>query len=454
MGNQIGQSKVHLIGVGGIGMSGIAEVLVGLGAKVSGSDIKTSERTQNLESLGVKVFIGHDAGHVKDVDVVVYSSAVKKENPERQQAEAKQIPVITRAEALAELMRAKRGVAIAGTHGKTTTTSMVAQVFEQADKSPTIVSGGIVRNIGSNAKLGKGEWFIAEADESDGSFERLSPEISVITNIDDDHMEHYGSKEVLLDCFYKFADRIPFYGSVIYCGDDKDCEKIFEAFPKKTISYGFSKACEFYLEKTNEQQVYKVFHKDVCLGEFKSALPGDYNALNSLASMVVGLRAGLSFKEVKAGVEAFSGVRRRFEYKVDKEGFTVLDDYAHHPTEVRAVLKACRDKFKGRKIKCIFQPHRFSRLKSCWDDFKMAFADSSEVIFLPVYAAGEKEIEGYTLKDFLEQVEIKNKVLLEGDFESVKDYVLSRREVGDVVITMGAGDVYKVSDLIQRAYGN
>lgn len=447
--NRIARSKVHLVGVGGIGMSAIAEILVTLGADVAGSDIKKSERTDYLEKKGVRISIGHSADNIKDADVLVYSSAIDAQNPEMLFAKAKNIPTISRAEALAELMRAKRGIAIAGTHGKTTTTSMVAQIFESASRQPTVVSGGIVHRFGSNAKLGSGEWFIAEADESDGSFEKLSPELSVITNIDNDHIEHYGSFQNLIDCFLKFADRIPFYGSLVYCGDDEDCKKIFEHFQKKSISYGFGDHNEFSMRDFGKG-LFQVSHLDEVLGEFKAPLPGNHNALNALAAMVIGLRAGIDFETIKEGIESFTGVRRRFEIKADNEkrDLMVVDDYAHHPTEIVATLTACKKRFLGCRIRCVFQPHRYSRLKTCWDQFKNAFDMADELYLTEVYPAGELPLEGYESSDLLRNVTNSKVFMATGDFKTVSADLLKSSRPGDLIITLGAGDVYKISDLV------
>jgi UDP-N-acetylmuramate--alanine ligase len=453
--NRIARSRVHLIGIGGIGMSAIAEILVNLGAEVSGSDLKKSERTDYLEKKGVRICLGHNSDNIKETDVVVYSSAIQADNSEMLFARAKNIPTISRAEALAELMRAKRGVAIAGTHGKTTTTSMVAQLFESASRQPTVVSGGIVHRFGSNAKLGDGEWFIAEADESDGSFEKLSPELSVITNIDNDHIEHYGSFENLMDCFLKFADRIPFYGSVVYCGDDEDCRKIFEGFQKKSISYGFGEHNEFCIRDFGKQ-LFQVSHKESVLGEFKSPLPGNHNALNALAAMVVGLRAGIDFETLKEGIESFTGVRRRFEVKADFEekDLMVIDDYAHHPTEIVATLSACKKRFLGCRIRCVFQPHRYSRLKTCWDQFKNAFDMADELFLTEVYPAGESPLTGFESKDLLANVTNSKSKLLSGGFEDISEDLIKSSKPGDVIITLGAGDVYKISELVAKNFMN
>ncbi|MGH1467650.1 MAG: UDP-N-acetylmuramate--L-alanine ligase [Bdellovibrionales bacterium] len=447
--NRITQSKVHLIGIGGIGMSGIAEILINRGAKVSGSDIKSSERTKYLEDKGVRICVGHDAENIQDADVVVYSSAIKSDNPEMLYARTKNVPTISRAEALAELMRSKRGVAIAGTHGKTTTTSMVAQIFESALKNPTVVSGGIVLRFGSNAKLGTGEWFIAEADESDGSFERLSPELSVITNVDNDHIEHYGSFANLKDAFLKFADRIPFYGSVIYCGDDDDCLSLFKDFKKKAVSYGFGEDNDFSIKDLG-RQVYQITRGDEVLGSFKPPLPGNHNALNSLAAVVVGLRAGISFEELKVGIESFSGVRRRFEIKADfeEEDVLVIDDYAHHPTEIVAALSACKKRYLGSRVRCVFQPHRYSRLQTCWDQFKNAFDMADEVFLVNVYAAGEAPIDGFGSKELREQITNGKTSHVTVGFEELSNELIKTSREGDVIITLGAGDVYKIGDLV------
>ena len=446
------KSRVHLIGIAGIGVSGIAEILLGYGAQVSGSDLNLSERTKRLESLGAKIFNKHEASHVHEADVVVYSGAISLDNVELVEAKKLKIPTIPRAEALAELMRAKRGVAIAGTHGKTTTTSMLASVFESAGKNPTVVSGGVVVKLGSNAKLGTGEWFIAEADESDGSFERLSPEISVVTNIDNDHIDHYGSYKNLINAFFKFADRIPFYGSVVYCGDDPDCCDAFEKISKKTISYGFEITNDFCLRSAGKGQ-YTVTHQEEEIGTFESPLPGDYNALNGLAAIVVGMRAGLTFETAKEGIESFKGVKRRFEMKLDLEDrdIMILDDYAHHPTEIAAVLTACKQKFLGAKVKCVFQPHRYSRLKTCWDQFLNAFDKCDELFVLPVYEAGEKPIEGFDSKTLTQKVfHEKTNYIGETDHEKVANVIYENIKSGDLIITLGAGDVFKVSELISK----
>ncbi len=447
--SRITQSKVHFIGIGGIGMSGIAEILINRGARVSGSDIISSERTEYLKNQGVRIYMGHHSTHVQDADVVVYSSAIQVNNLEILYAKTKNIPTISRAEALSELMRSKRGIAIAGTHGKTTTTSMVAQIFESALKNPTVVSGGIVLRFGSSAKLGTGEWFIAEADESDGSFEKLSPELSVITNIDNDHIEYYGSFQRLKNAFLKFADRIPFYGSVVYCGDDDNCVSLFKGFKKKEISYGFGEENDFSIKDLGAPG-YKVLRKNEVLGILNPPLPGHHNALNSLAAIVISLRAGISFKNIKIGLESFSGVKRRFEFKANfkKSNIVVIDDYAHHPTEITATLSTCKKKFPKNRIRCIFQPHRYSRLQTCWDQFKNAFNMADEVYLLNVYSAGEEPISGFELKNLKEQISREKIILVTTGFKELSKKIIKTLKQEDVIISLGAGDVYKVTDLI------
>ncbi len=447
---KIAQSKVHFVGVGGIGMSGIAEVLVNLGAKVSGSDLKESPRTEHLKKCGVQIFIGHDKENVSDVDVLVFSSAVKKDNPELIEAVKREIPLISRAEALSELMRTKRGVAIAGTHGKTTTTSMVAHIFDTADRNPTVVSGGVVLRFGTTAKLGTGEWFIAEADESDGSFDKLSPEISVITNVDNDHLEHYGSFENLLKAYKDFANKIPFYGSILYCGDDRDCSGLFRDFDKKAISFGFGEENDFYLVPKGRQGVFVVFHKGEELGEMHPTMPGTYNALNALAAMVVAFRAGIDFETIKKGIESFEGVQRRFEIKgdFDKQDILVVDDYAHHPTEVMAVLSACKKKYLGRRVRCIFQPHRYSRLQTCWEQFRNVFDMADEVFMLPVYRAGEAPIKGYESEDLANAVSHDVVSVHNDGFDALVNQLVETQKEGDLFITLGAGDVNKISQML------
>ncbi len=434
------ESRVHFIGVGGIGMSGLAELLKNMGADVSGSDLGENAQTDRLKKIGVTVYKGHNGSYVDGCDVVVYTSAVKEDNLEFQRAKELKIPLIRRAEALAEIMLMKKGLAIAGTHGKTTTTSLTASVFIEAKVDPTIVVGGRLDLIKSTASLGQGDWLIAEADESDGSFTRLSPEVVIVTNIDNDHLDHYKDFENLKMAFYDFASRIPFYGQLIYCGDDSVCRELFEQFPKKKVSYGFDKSNDYYLEGSCSQ--YKIYHNEKLLGEIKLALPGKHNALNSLAALVSGLEQGFSFEDCAQAVANFKGVDRRFQHKASVNDVDYYDDYAHHPTELKAVLQAFREKFPHRKLKVVFQPHRYSRTKECWDDFKDCFVDADELYILDIYPAGEKPIVGVSAKELLADINCDNKSyapLSDSGLEKIKEEI----RPSDVVILLGAGNIYR-----------
>lgn len=339
---KLASARVHFIGIGGIGMCGLAELLHNMGAQVTGSDLGTNEQTQYLQDMGVQIFRGHRAEHLGDAEVVVYSSAVKEDNPEYVAARQAKIPLIRRAEALAEIMRLKRGLAVAGTHGKTTTTSLVASVFISANMDPTVVVGGRLDLIKSTAVLGQGEWLIAEADESDGSFNRLAPEVVIVTNVDDDHLDHYKDIQTLENAFFDFASRIPFYGALIVWGDDHRTRQVFQNFSKKILYYGTHPDNDFVL--SGGQGEYSLTSGDQLLGCFRLSTPGLYNALNATAAIVAGLEAGIPFEQCASGIEAFQGVDRRFEHKGCVNGVDFYDDYGHHPTEIMALLSGFKDR--------------------------------------------------------------------------------------------------------------
>ncbi|MEQ1665319.1 MAG: UDP-N-acetylmuramate--L-alanine ligase, partial [Bdellovibrionales bacterium] len=345
---------MHFIGIGGIGMCGLAELMHNMGVQVKGSDISENQQTLRLREIGIKIEIGHRAENISDIDVAVYSSAVKNNNIEYAEAKRQHIPLIPRAEALAEIMRLKRGVAVAGTHGKTTTTSMVATLFLNAHLDPTIVVGGRLDLIKSTAKLGSGEWLIAEADESDGSFNRLSPEIAIITNIDNDHLDHFGNIQNLENAFYEFASRLPFYGVAIVCGDDERIKNVFKEFPKRILTYGFEKSNHFRIEGSKSH--YKIFKEQELLGDFHLQIPGKHNALNALAAIITGHLAGVPYDRCLKGIEAYAGVDRRFQKKGTAFGVDYYDDYGHHPTEIKAVLAAFKEQFPDRRVVTLFQP--------------------------------------------------------------------------------------------------
>jgi UDP-N-acetylmuramate--alanine ligase len=440
-------AKFHFVGVGGIGMCGLAELLHNIGAQVTGSDISENTNTERLKEMGVKVFKGHVASNVGDADVVVYSSAIQYGNPEIAEARIRHIPLIPRAEALAEIMRLKRGVAVAGTHGKTTTTSMTAAIFLEANLSPTIVVGGRFELIKSTALLGTGEWIVAEADESDGSFHKLSPEIAIITNIDSDHLDHFKTFENLQKSFYDFALKVPFYGKVIACGDDPLVRQIFENFPKKILFYGFDEKNDLVL--SGEQGNYSLYRSDRLLntkhlvGAFKLNVPGRHNALNAVAGICAGLAAGISFQDCAAGLQRFVGVDRRFHFKGEKNGIRVYDDYGHHPTEVRAVLQAFREKYPENRLVVFFQPHRYSRTQHCWHDFTTAFMEADQILLADIYPAGEVPIPGVNSEKLAQEMKHENAQYFVRD-EKASQNILSLLKDGDVFITLGAGDGWKL----------
>jgi len=367
---------IHLIGIGGSGMNGIAEVLLNRGFLVRGSDLHESDATERLKGLGALIFQGHHADHVGPAEVVVVSSAVPQENPEVQEAHRRNIPVIARAEMLMELMRAKDGIAIAGAHGKTTTTSMVLSVLAAGGLDPTAVSGGRLNALGANAQWGKGDWFIVEADESDGSFLRLAPILSVITNIDREHLIHYGNMEGLRDAFAEFANRVPFYGACIVCLDDPEVQKLLPRCNRRLVTYGLSDEAQVWGHIQKQKDVgihFQVYFKKNALGSIRLKMPGRHNVQNALAAVAVGLECDVSFAHIKEGLEGFAGIERRFHIRGERKQVLVIDDYAHHPREIQATLLACKENYPERRLVVLFQPHRYSRLQDLFGDFVQAF---------------------------------------------------------------------------------
>lgn len=443
---RLAQAKVHFIGIGGIGMCGLAELLRNMGTQVSGSDIAENPHIQRLRALGIRIEIGHAAENVHDAEVVVYSSAVRADNPEFREARRLKTPLIPRAEALAEIMRLKRGIAVGGSHGKTTTTSLTASIFLHAQTQPTIVVGGRLDLIKSTALLGQGEWLIAEADESDGSFSRLSPEVVVITNIDNDHLDYYGTVAQLKKAFFDFAMRIPFYGLAIVCGDDPAIRETFKDFGKRILFYGFGPENDLRIEGQNGE--YTLSRDGQDLGQFRLQLPGKHNALNATAAIASGLEAGLPFSVCAEGIEAFAGVDRRFQFKGEKDGVDVYDDYGHHPTEVRAVLAAFKEKFPNRRVVTVFQPHRYSRTLLCWDQFLTCFPDADRLFIADIYAAGEDPIANMSSERLVSEVRASG--TCEGQIDLLPNAadrlacLRSELKSGDVLVTLGAGDVWKL----------
>lgn len=451
---------IHFVGIGGIGMSGIAEVLLNLGYRVSGSDAKKSAITDRLEKLGAKVFEGHDAANVADAQVVVTSTAVRTDNPEVVEAMRKQVPVIPRAEMLAELMRLKYGIAIAGSHGKTTTTSMVATVLDRAGVDPTIVVGGRVNTLGSNAKLGRGDFMVVEADESDKSFLKLSPTIAVVTNIDLEHLDFYSGIEEIREHFVQFVNKVPFYGSVIICLDDANIQMIIPQITRRVITYGMRAhaeiaASDVQILRENFGSDFSVRRRGEELGRIKLNVPGEHNVCNALAAVAVALDLEVDFAKIAEGLEAFTGAGRRFEIKGqipdDGKGILVVDDYGHHPTEIRATLAAA--KTSGRRLVVLFQPHRYTRTAALRDDFARSFYDADVVLLNDIYAASEDPIPGVTSQAMAEDIEKfgHRNVRYVGAVENGAQALLEAAQSGDLVLTLGAGSVWRAGEEFMAA---
>ena len=444
---------IHFVGIGGSGMSGIAEVLLTLGYKVTGSDMNQSDTVRHLESMGGKVYIGHDASQVEGAQVVVVSSAVSDSNPEVRAAKAKVIPVIPRAEMLAELMRLKFGVAIAGAHGKTTTTSMVATILAQAGLDPTFVVGGKVNAVGTHARLGRSDLLIAEADESDGSFLRLTPSIAVVTNLDREHLDYYGTMEGIQEAFLEFVNKIPFYGLAILCADDEWVRGLLPRVIKRYHTYGvgnFSGVLtpDVYASdvKANDRAVeFRAHFRGKKLGPFRLPIPGVHNVSNALAAISVALELDVSVDLIRTGLASFAGVERRFHIRGEKGGVMVVDDYGHHPTEIRATLAASKAAW-DRRVVAIFQPHRYTRTRDLADEFVKAFEQADVVYITDIYPAGEDELPGINGELVAEKIRSSGhpSVHWVNGAPDLVDQVKKSLLPGDVVITLGAGDIWKV----------
>jgi UDP-N-acetylmuramate--alanine ligase len=459
---------VHFVGVGGIGMSGIAELLANLGYEVSGSDAKRTDVTDRLASLGVRVSVGHDASYVTGADVVVVSSAIRPENPEIAEAVRLGVPVIPRAEMLAELMRLRYGIAIAGTHGKTTTTSMVALVLERAGLDPTAVIGGRLSAFGSNARLGRGEYMVAEADESDRSFLKLSPAIAVITNIDREHMESYGSWEELQQAFAEFANKVPFYGAVIACVDDGPVRALLPRVTRRVITYGLATgedatspqiagrdvALEAFGSRSEVWQRTPSDSAARRLGTLRLRVPGRHNLLNALGAVAVGLEVGVTFDSLVSALEEFHGAERRFQVRGEASGVLVVDDYGHHPTEIAAVIAAARAGI-NRRVVVVFQPHRYTRTQQLMPEFGRALADADEIVLTDIYPAGEAPIPGVTGEALAQAVRstARSPVHFVPALEDLPEAVVQVVRPGDLVVTLGAGSIGSVADRILAALG-
>jgi UDP-N-acetylmuramate--alanine ligase len=447
--------QIHFVGIGGSGMSGIAEVLLNLGYQVSGSDQKRSAVTDRLAGLGARIYEGHAAANIAEAQVVVTSTAVKADNPEVMQARRQGLPVIPRAEMLAELMRLKYGVAVAGSHGKTTTTSMIAMVLDKGGLDPTVVVGGRVGTLGSGARLGKGEFMVAEADESDRSFLKLTPTVAIVTNIDREHLDTYKDLADVQEAFLNFVNKVPFYGAAVLCLDDPAVQDILPRVERRVVTYGASRQAE-----VNARDVvlgpmgstYTASSGGASLGPIELAVPGHHNVLNSLAAVAVGLDLGVPFAAVQEGLASFTGVDRRFQLRGEAGGVTVIDDYGHHPTEIRATLETLRGRAGTRRTVVLFQPHRYTRTQHLWDDFCRAFHLADLVVLADIYPAGEEPIDGISSETLADAIGRRGHrhVVYGGNMRAAVEHLVAEVRDGDVVLTLGAGSVWTAGDELLR----
>jgi UDP-N-acetylmuramate--alanine ligase len=446
--------KIHFVGIGGIGMSGIAEVLLNLGYVITGSDLHPSDITQRLASLGAKICQGHEASHIGDADVVVISTAVKADNAEVLEAHERNIPVIPRAEMLAELLKMKFSVAVSGSHGKTTTTSMISTVLAHGGFDPTMVIGGKLASIGSNAKLGDGEVIVAEADESDGSFLKLTPCLAVITNIDREHLDYYRDIEDIKEAFLKFANMVPFYGATILCIDDPHVQAILPDIKRRVITYSLTSPADYRAKDVVLQgpvSVFSVYVREERLGDVTLKVPGRFNVANALATIAAARELDMPFDAIREGLLKYEGVGRRLEVKGRIKGVTVVDDYGHHPTEILETLTAARQVWKGRMI-VVFQPHRYTRTQKLFQEFLSAFPGADHLIITDIYAASEKAIAGVDAASLVEGIRQGGHpdVAYIPGFEGIVDHLLKIARASDVIITQGAGNVWKVGEEFLR----
>ncbi len=446
---------IHFVGIGGVGMSGIAEVLVNLGYEVTGSDVKESETTRRLRGFGARVAIGHSGENVGDAHVVVVSSAVSSDNPEVLAAKAAMIPVIPRAEMLAELARLKYGILVAGAHGKTTTTSLISTVLGHGGFDPTIVIGGKLNAIGSNARLGRGDFLVAEADESDGSFLKLSPTIAVVTNIDREHMDFFKDMQSLKQAFLAFINMVPFYGAAFICTENEHIRELIPSIHRRFLTYGFSAEADIHasnIKKDFMATTFDVTHRHSVAGTFTLPLAGQHNVLNALACIGVALELKMHPAAIMEALASFGGIHRRFEFKGEARGVKVYDDYGHHPTEIRATLAAARENMKhlsgAGRLFVVFQPHRYTRTADLMDEFAGSFGDVDVLFLLDIYAASEKPIQGVTSQALAEKMQKKGQkhVVCFSDREALLKHLLGELRQGDLLLTLGAGDVWKMGE--------
>ncbi len=447
------QKTYHIFftGIGGIGMSGIAELLLNLGYEVSGSDLNASDITIRLQQLGATIFIGHAARNVRNADVVVISSAIGNDNPEVEAARQAGIPVIPRAEMLAELMRLKYSIAVAGAHGKTSTTSIVSSILGRGGLDPTVVIGGKLKSIGTNAVLGQGDFIVAEADESDGSFLKFSPTIAIVTNIDLEHLDFYKDIEDIKQTFLKFIERIPFYGLAVLCLDNPHVKNLIPHVKRRFMTYGIHTDADLQagnIHCEGLQSCFTLFYRGKDLGKIRLGLPGMHSVYNSLAGIAVALELGLSFDIIKDSLEKLEGVQRRMEIKSRINDITVMDDYGHHPTEIRTTLNAVHTCWPDKRVVVVFQPHRYSRTQALFDEFVHSFEQTDHVIVLPIYAASENVIEGVDSCAICEAIGADNrkKTIYMENREAAVSYLQKTLQSGDLLLTLGAGDVWKVGE--------
>ncbi|MBU8848021.1 MAG: UDP-N-acetylmuramate--L-alanine ligase [Desulfobacterales bacterium] len=442
---------IHFVGIGGIGMSGIAELLLNLGYKVSGSDLKLSHITKRLEKKGGIIFQGHSKEQVLGADVVVTSSAIARKNPEVVQAKKVSVPIIPRAEMLAELMRIKYSIAVSGAHGKTSTTAMISQILNTAGLDPTVIIGGLLKGLDTNALHGKGEYIVAEADESDGSFLKYAPAIAVVTNIDLEHLDFYKDIEDIKDNFVRFINSVPFYGLAILCLDNEHVQDILPRIKVRYTTFGMTAQSDLQARDVSfmgSKSFFKVFHHEKLLGEINLNIAGKHNVSNALSSIAAGIELNISFKTIKKALEQIEGVKRRVEIKGEKKGIIIMDDYGHHPTEIMATLTAIRESYKEKRLVVVFQPHRYTRTKELFYEFTRSFYQSDILIVLPIYAASEKEIKGVNAQCLCEGIrEHGHKdVSYAPDFTQGLSMITHKVQKGDIVLTLGAGDIYTLGE--------
>ncbi len=438
---------IHFVGVGGIGMSGIAELLIDLGYKITGSDLKLSDITHRLEKKGGIIFQGHAKEQVKDANVVVTSTAIAKENPEVIQAKSLSIPIIPRAEMLAELMRIKYSIAVSGAHGKTSTTSMISQILNTAGLDPTVIIGGLLKGLDTNAMHGKGDFIVAEADESDGSFLKYSPAIAAVTNIDLEHLDFYKDIEDIKDKFVQFINSVPFYGLAILCLDNEHIQNILPRIKVRYTTFGMTAQSDLQakeIEFKGSKSYFKVFHHEKLLDDINLNIAGLHNISNALAAIATSLELNINFKTIKKALESIEGVKRRLEIKGEKKGILVMDDYGHHPTEIMATLAAIRESYKDKRLIVVFQPHRYTRTKGLFHEFTRSFYQSDILIVLPIYAASEQEIKGVNSQQLCSGIKGHGHkdVSYAPNFTQALSIITHKAKKNDIVLTLGAGDIY------------